>query len=256
MLFDKMLPGREYAPQRLKPLSLDGACGTAEAVSLRKSVVARCATGSEGVPLQKHPAINDVMLERDARMARCGLMNGAGGDGWTRAKLENYESTPRAAWESRQSGVKPPHSQKCQALVVAGFKGRTRRGWAAAGFTLIELMIVITIMLILIGMAAVRYDRSVLHSKEAALHHDLSVMREAIEQYTLDKEQAPQSLDDLVSAGYLRAIPTDPVTGGKDWVTDTSDAVLDPDQSSGGISDVHSSSPAVSPFENTPYNTW
>ena len=131
-----------------------------------------------------------------------------------------------------------------------------RGGWAAAGFTLIELMIVIAIMLILIGMAAVRYDRSVEHAKEAALHHDLSVMRQAIEQYTLDKEQAPQSLDDLVSAGYLRAIPNDPVTGAKDWVTDTSDAILSPDQSSGGISDVHSASAAVSAFENTPYNTW
>ena len=86
---------------------------------------------------------------------------------------------------------------------------RARRGWASAGFTLIELMIVITIMLILVGMAAVRYDRSVQHSKEAALHHDLSVLRQAIEQYTLDKEQAPQSLDDLVSAGYLRAVQDD-----------------------------------------------
>ena len=135
-------------------------------------------------------------------------------------------------------------------------RSSARRGWASVGFTLIELMIVITIMLILVSMAAVRYDRSVLHSKEAALHHDLSVMREAIEQYTLDKEQAPQSLDDLVSSGYLRAIPTDPVTGAKDWVTDSSDAVLDPDQSSGGISDVHCGSSATSPFENTPYNTW
>ncbi|HKS80244.1 MAG TPA: type II secretion system protein [Candidatus Acidoferrales bacterium] len=132
---------------------------------------------------------------------------------------------------------------------------KTRHGWAA-GFTLIELMLVMTIIMILATMAVVRYDRSVSRAKEAALHHDLSVMREAIEQYTLDKEQAPQSLDDLVSAGYLGAIPTDPVTGAKDWVTDTSDAVLDPDQSSGGISDVHSGSSAVSPFENTPYNTW
>ena len=181
-------------------------------------------------------------------------MNRAGGDGPTGTTVVNCDSTPRADWESRQSGVKTPHSKE-STDARAALAQRRRRGWAA-GFTLIELMIVITIMLILIGMAAVRYDRSVMHSKEAALHHDLSVMREAIEQYTLDKEQAPQSLDDLVSAGYLRAIPTDPVTGAKDWVTDTSDAVLDPDQSSGGISDVHSSSPAVSPFENTPYNTW
>jgi general secretion pathway protein G len=127
---------------------------------------------------------------------------------------------------------------------------------ASDGFTLIELMIVITIILILASMAAVRYDRSVLRSKEAALHQDLSVMRQAIEQYTLDKEQAPQSLDDLVTAEYLRQVPVDPITGGRDWNVTTSDMLLSPEQSSAGISDVHSSSDKVSPFENTPYNTW
>jgi general secretion pathway protein G len=126
----------------------------------------------------------------------------------------------------------------------------------AGGFTLIELMIVITIILILMGMAAVRYDRSIARSKEAALHQDLSVMREAIDQYTLDKEQAPQSLDDLVSAEYLRQIPVDPMTGTKDWNVTTSDVLLSPEQSSSGITDVHSSSDKVSSFENTPYNTW
>lgn len=127
---------------------------------------------------------------------------------------------------------------------------------ASEGFTLIELMIVIAIMLILIGMAAMRYDRSVLRSKEAALHQDLSVMRQAIEQYTLDKEQAPQSLDDLVTSEYLRQVPVDPITGGRDWTVVTSDLLLSPEQSSTGITDVHSSSDKVSPFENTPYNTW
>lgn len=127
---------------------------------------------------------------------------------------------------------------------------------ASKGFTLIELMIVIAIMLILIGMAAMRYDRSVLRSKEAALHQDLSVMRQAIEQYTLDKEQAPQSLDDLVTSEYLRQVPVDPITGGRDWTVVTSDLLLSPEQSSTGITDVHSSSDKVSPFENTPYNTW
>jgi general secretion pathway protein G len=131
-----------------------------------------------------------------------------------------------------------------------------RKRMAAEGFTLIELMIVITIILILAGMAAVRYDRSIMRSKEAALHQDLSVMREAIEQYTLDKEQAPQSLDDLVTAEYLRQIPVDPMTGGKDWNTTTSDLLLSPEQTSTGITDVHSSSDKVSPFENTPYSTW
>jgi general secretion pathway protein G len=126
-----------------------------------------------------------------------------------------------------------------------------------AGFTLIELMVVVTIILILASIAAVRYDNSVKRAKEAALHHDLSVMREAIEQYTMDKEQAPQSLDDLVSAGYLRQIPVDPLTGAKDWVTQSSDVLLDPDEASGGgISDVHCPSDQVSSFESTPYSSW
>lgn len=126
-----------------------------------------------------------------------------------------------------------------------------------AGFTLIELMVVMAIVVILASVAAVRYDKSVERAKEAALHHDLSVLRDAIQQYTLDKQQAPQSLDDLVSAGYLREIPTDPVTGAKDWVTDTSDVLMSPDQASGaGIDDVHSPSDKVSPFEGTAYNSW
>jgi general secretion pathway protein G len=131
------------------------------------------------------------------------------------------------------------------------------RRFGVAGFTLIELMAVMAIIVILASVAAVRYDRSVERAKEAALHHDLSVLRDAINQYTLDKQQAPQSLDDLVSSGYLREIPNDPVTGAKDWVTETSDVLVDPDEASGGgIDDVHSPSDKVSPFEGTAYNSW
>ena len=129
-------------------------------------------------------------------------------------------------------------------------------GLHVAGFTLIELMIVITIILILIGMAAQRYERSVQHAREATLHQDLMVMRQSIDNYTLDKQAAPQSLEDLVQAGYLRKVPADPMTGAADWVPQYDSVVLSPDQSSTGMIDVHSSSPRVSPFENTPYSEW
>jgi general secretion pathway protein G len=124
------------------------------------------------------------------------------------------------------------------------------------GFTLIELMIVITIILILVGMAVGRYDKSVLRSRESVLAHNLQVIREAIENYTLDKQNAPQSLEDLVQAGYLRDIPTDPMTQQKDWQTKFGNTVMTPDQVSVGIEDVHSNSDRTSPFDQTPYNQW
>lgn len=125
-----------------------------------------------------------------------------------------------------------------------------------SGFTLIELMIVITILFILIGMAIGRYDLAVQRAREAALHTDLQTMRNAIDNYTMDKMSAPQSLEDLKSAGYLREVPTDPITQQKDWVLDFEDVVLSPTQSGTGITNVHSVSTQVSKFENTPYNTW
>jgi general secretion pathway protein G len=125
-----------------------------------------------------------------------------------------------------------------------------------AGFTLMELMIVITIILILIGMAAQRYERSVQHAREATLKQDLWVMRQAIDNYTLDKQAAPQSLEDMVQAGYLRQVPVDPITGQADWVPQFDSVVLSVDQAGSGMVDVHSNSPLTSPFENTPYNQW
>jgi general secretion pathway protein G len=132
---------------------------------------------------------------------------------------------------------------------------RSRRG-RRSGFSLLELLVVITIVLILMGMAVGRYENSVKRSREAALKQDLFVMRNAIQQYTLDKETAPSSLDDLVTAKYMAGIPTDPITRAKDWKTDSEQVLLDPGQTSAGITDVHSNSPDTSPFENTPYNTW
>ena len=134
---------------------------------------------------------------------------------------------------------------------------------AALGFTIIELMIVITIIMILMTIAAGRYTQSVLRARESALHQDLFVMRQAIDQYTLDKKQPPQSLEDLTQgssgpgSGYLREIPMDPMTREKDWATDTCDTILTPEQlAGGGICDVHSRSNATSPFEETPYSAW
>jgi general secretion pathway protein G len=126
----------------------------------------------------------------------------------------------------------------------------------ASGFTLIELMIVITIIFILIGIAVGRYDRSVVRAREATLRQDLMVMREAIDNYTLDKQAAPQSIEALQQAGYLRVVPTDPMTSLKDWQPQFDEVVLSPDQTGTGMVDVHSGSERVSPFDGTPYKEW
>jgi general secretion pathway protein G len=138
---------------------------------------------------------------------------------------------------------------------LRGRSSPVRRHVLAAGFTLLEAMIVVTIILILAGMAAVRYEKSVLRAREATLKQDLFIMRNAIQQYTLDKEAGPSSLDDLVPK-YISGIPIDPITRSKNWHTDSDPVLLDPQQTSPGITDVHSGSDQTSPVENTPYNTW
>jgi len=130
-----------------------------------------------------------------------------------------------------------------------------RKQMRQRGFTLLELMVVIAIIVILLGMATVSYRRSVLNSREAVLRSDLRAMREAIDHYTMDKLAAPQSLDDLVKT-YLYEIPTDPITQRKDWKTVSDPVYLDPNQTSTGITNVFSASEAISPNTNTPYSTW
>jgi general secretion pathway protein G len=132
----------------------------------------------------------------------------------------------------------------------------TRKSSCERGFTLLELMIVMTIIMILATIGAGRYERSADRAKEAALHSDLFTMRKAINDYTLDKEAGPQSLDDLVTAGYLREVPIDRMTGAKDWTTETDELMLSPEQTTSGISDVHSASEKVSPFDGTSYSSW
>ena len=109
----------------------------------------------------------------------------------------------------------------------------------------------------LAAMAIPMYTRNVLAAKEAVLREDLQVMRTAIGSYTVDKQKAPQSLDDLVQAGYLKAMPKDPLTGRTDsWVTSQSDTLASVDQTdSGGIDDVHSGAQANA-LDGTSYNTW
>jgi general secretion pathway protein G len=121
---------------------------------------------------------------------------------------------------------------------------------------LIEIMVVLAIIAVLVAMAAGRYDRSIVHAREAVLKQDLQTMRSAIQQYTLDKQRAPESLEEMASAGYLREVPADPITHEKDWQLDFEDVLLSPDQTQSGLSDVHSHSDAVSPNEGTAYNTW
>jgi general secretion pathway protein G len=123
-----------------------------------------------------------------------------------------------------------------------------------AGFTLLELMIVISIIIILVSVALPQFQKTIMHARETVLKDDLHKMRELIDQYAADKGKLPQTLDDLVSAGYMRELPKDPITDNKDWVIATGD---DPYSTQGGtgITDVHSASGDVS-SEGTPYSEW
>ena len=117
-------------------------------------------------------------------------------------------------------------------------------------------MIVMTIIGILATLAIPRFAGAIKHAREAVLREDLHTMRDAIDSYTMDKQKAPQSLDDLVQDGYLRAIPEDPMTHSKDtWVTDTSDAMYSIDQTEPGINDVHSGSDETG-SDGQPYSSW
>src|SRR3954447_2126956 len=129
-----------------------------------------------------------------------------------------------------------------------------RNPQSLAGFTLLELMIVITIIIILAAIVLPQYQKTITAAREAVLREDLFNMRKLIDQYAADKGKLPQSIDDLVTSGYMREKPVDPFTDQPDWVPDTGD---DPNSNGGdsGVVNVHSSSDEVG-SDGRPYSQW
>src|SRR6266404_7583385 len=128
------------------------------------------------------------------------------------------------------------------------------RNSQSRGFTLLELMIVISIIIILVSVALPQFQKTIMHARETVLHDDLFKMRSLIDQYAADKGKLPQSLDDLVTAGYLRELPIDPITDKKDWNVVTGEDPYSTEGSS-GVNDVHSSSSEIS-TDGRPYSEW
>jgi general secretion pathway protein G len=124
-----------------------------------------------------------------------------------------------------------------------------------SGFTLLEMMIVIFIIAIILAIAVPRYNLSLQQARESVLRNDLFELRKLLSQYTLDKQKAPQSLEDLVSAGYLKEIPKDPITKEANWEPHQEDTLLSIDQQDPGIDDVHSASNAISTLGDA-YSSW
>jgi general secretion pathway protein G len=133
---------------------------------------------------------------------------------------------------------------------------RRRAGRGRNGFTLIELMIVMAVIVILIAVAIPSYTKSIIRAKETVLHNNLFAIRSAIDEYSYDKQKAPQTVQDLVSEGYLRDVPKDPITGSSDtwkFIMETSSQSVDSSQP--GLFDVQSGSQKTS-LEGTPYSEW
>ena len=136
---------------------------------------------------------------------------------------------------------------------VTGSFEQARKRWQA-GFTLLELMIVISIIIILASITLPQYQKTIMHTRETVLRDDLRKMRSLIDQFAADKGRLPQSLEEIASEGYMREVPTDPFTGQKDWAVTTGE---DPNSLNGeqGVTDVHSNSTDTS-TEGTTYNEW
>ena len=123
------------------------------------------------------------------------------------------------------------------------------------GYTLIELIIVMAIVSVLMAIAIPQYQKSIRRTKETLLHSHLQLLRTVIDEYTFDKKKAPQTLQDLVTEGYLRAVPIDPIMGNDQWRTIQEDSLSAVDQTEPGIWDIRSLSDQIS-LEGTPYSEW
>ncbi len=134
-------------------------------------------------------------------------------------------------------------------------KKRVASASSERGFTLVEIMVVISIILILLSMAMPIYSRSLKRAREDSLRKNLETLNELIDEYTRDKQKAPKSLNDLVSAGYIRQIPVDITDRSDTWVVDEDDSIRSLYQKEGGISGVHSGSNQTA-IDGTAYSTW
>ncbi len=123
------------------------------------------------------------------------------------------------------------------------------------GFTLLELMVVISMLAIFLSIAVPTYSHAIVAAREKTLRSDLEQLRDAIWKYTLDKQKAPQSLDDLKAANYIDKIPDDPMTHEPNWEVAQEDVLLGVDQSDPGVTDVHSASNAMA-SDGTAYSSW
>ncbi|HEX8459582.1 MAG TPA: prepilin-type N-terminal cleavage/methylation domain-containing protein [Pyrinomonadaceae bacterium] len=156
---------------------------------------------------------------------------------------------------SQQSAIsRQPSAVSSSSSLLAVLRRRRASLSHESGFTLLELMIVISIIIILAIIVLPQYQKTVLQARESVLRDDLAQMRKLLDQYAADKGKLPQSLDDLASSGYLREVPVDPITGQKDWNVITGQ---DPNSAEGGqgVVDVRSSSGDLS-TEGTPYSEW
>jgi general secretion pathway protein G len=160
----------------------------------------------------------------------------------------------QAAPGSRQEAGEMPRARVIRRQAVLSRIRPSAACRLPTGFTLLELMIVITVIIILAAIVLPQYQKTILSTREAVLRDDLFRMRSLLDQYAADKQKLPQTLDDLVSGGYLRELPKDPITGQPDWTVITGE---DPNSSDGeqGVTDVHSASTDVS-SEGTHYSEW